>query len=99
MEIDEVEQALNRRKQRVLQASGWTSLPADPSRGEQEQTKGVASPRNHLCARHHRVARIERPFGFGGEPVTTPPLGDLISVALPTISTLDGCLGGGPDLH
>jgi hypothetical protein len=44
-------------------------------------------PRNQLCARHHRVARIERPFGFGGEPVTTRAVGDLISVALPTITT------------
>src|SRR5918996_1822002 len=25
--------------------SGWTSLPTDPNRGEQKQTKGVAYPR------------------------------------------------------
>jgi hypothetical protein len=30
---------------------------------------------------------LERPFAFGGETVTTPAVGDLISVALPTITT------------
>jgi hypothetical protein len=63
------------RYDKCTKSFGWTSLPTDPSRGEQQQTKDVACPRNHLCARHHRVARIERPFGFGGEPVITPAVG------------------------
>jgi hypothetical protein len=46
------------------------------------------------CTRHDRVARIERSFGFGDEPVNKPAAGDLISVALPntTPPRVDGCL-------
>ena len=48
----------------------------------------ILPPQPPLCT-SPQAAGIERPFGFGGDPVTTPALG----VALPTITTpADGCL-------
>ena len=66
--------------------SAWTYLHPIRRVANNSKQRVLQAPATILCT-PPQAAAIERPFGFRGEPVTTPALGDLIKVALPTIST------------
>ena len=71
---------------RALKTGRNPTLALNSNQGRNLKLSVVVGPRNHRCARHHRSLVSSGPLALGGAPVTTPALGDLISVALPTMA-------------